>query len=87
VLNEACRWRDALQLTADQRYPETADIYIEIGSHPLAADTHLLAARQASEQGRQADAAHHAAAVFAFAEQTGSVLYQREAEQLIAASA
>ena len=57
LLPEACRWRDALLLTADQRYADAAQLYDEIGSHPLAADAHLLAARQASEQGRVAEAA------------------------------
>jgi hypothetical protein len=31
--------------------------------------------------------AHHAAAVFTFAQQAGAVLYQRQGKQLIAASA
>jgi class 3 adenylate cyclase len=87
LLPEACSWRDALLLTADQSYAEAATLYTEAGSHPLAADAHLLAAHQASRQGRHADAARHAQAVLTFAEHTGAVLYQRQAEQLIAASA
>ena len=46
----------------------------------------VLAARQASQQGRQGDAAHHAAAVVAFAVQTGAVLYERQAAQFTTAA-
>jgi class 3 adenylate cyclase len=87
LLPEACRWRDALLLTAEERYADAALRYAEIGSHPLAADAYLLAAHQASEQGRQVDAASHAATVLAFAERTGATLYQQHAEAFIAASA
>ena len=79
LLPEACRWRDALLLTADQHYADAALLYTEIGSQPLAADAHLLAADQATEEGRLADAAQHARAVLTFAEQTGATLYQRQA--------
>ena len=82
-----CRWRDALLLTADQHYAQAADVYTQIGSHPLAADAHLLAAHQALQQGRPAEAAQHAEAVTAFAQQTGATLYWAQAEPLIAASA
>ena len=87
LLPDICRWRDALLHTADQHYAEAADVYTQIGSHPLAADAHLLAAQKASTEGRTSDAARHAAFVLAFGKQTGAVLYQHEAEQLIAASA
>ncbi len=86
-LPEICRWREALLLTADTRYAEAAALYTQIGSHPLAADAHLLAAHQASTEGRTTDATLHTQAVLAFAEQTGAVLYRRQAEQLAAASA
>lgn len=81
------RWREPLLLTADQSYDEAAEAYERLASQPLAADTHLLAVRQASEQGRPANAVVHAEAVLAFAGQTGAVVYQRQAETLIAASA
>jgi hypothetical protein len=87
LLNDACRWREALLLTADTNYPDAATLYEEIGSKPLAADVLLLAAHQAANEGRLADAAHHAQAVLAFADQTGAAFYQRRAETLIAASA
>jgi class 3 adenylate cyclase len=86
LLPAASPWRTALHLTADHHYPEAAALYTEIGSQPLAADTHLLAARQACEQGRPANAAVHAEAVLTFAAQTGAVDYQRKGETLIAAS-
>jgi class 3 adenylate cyclase len=81
VLPDACRWRDALLLTAEQRYADAATRYTEIGSEPLAADAHLLAAHQAADEGHTADAARHADAVLAFAGQTGAVLYQRQAAE------
>jgi class 3 adenylate cyclase len=87
LLPPTCRWRDALLLTVDTRYADAALLYRDLGSQPLAADAHLLAARQAANQRRDAEAAHHAKAVLTFAEQTGAVLYQRQAERLIAASA
>ena len=82
LLPEACRWRDALLLTADQDYARAAEVYTEIGSHPLAADADLLAAHKARTEGRMSDAARHAEAVLTFAAETGAALYQRQAEQL-----
>jgi class 3 adenylate cyclase len=86
-LPEACRWRDPLLLTSERRYADAANLYTEIGSHPLAADAHLLAAHQAAAVGRASDAARHAQAVQAFADNTGATLYRRQAEQYLAASA
>ena len=87
LLPAACRWRAALLLAADRRYAEAATMYENIGSHPLAADMHLLAAREAGEVGRGADAAHHAQAVLTFAAATGATLYQAQAEPFVRASA
>jgi class 3 adenylate cyclase len=86
-LPEAARWRDALVLLADERYAEAAALYEEIGSRPLTADAHLLAAEQLSSQGRSADAQRHARAVLEFAEHSGAMLYARNAEQFLRASA
>jgi class 3 adenylate cyclase len=87
LLPQASRWRDALLLIAEEQYADAADLYEEIGSRPLAADTHLLAAQNATAEGRSADAAYPAQAVLAFAEKTGATLYQRQAEQFLRASA
>jgi class 3 adenylate cyclase len=87
LLPDACRWREALLLTADQEYAEAAEVYEQLGSQPLAADAHLLAARQASEQGRVAEAALRAQAVLAFAEQTGATLYGQQAAHFLEATA
>jgi hypothetical protein len=87
LLPEACRWRDALLLIANGHYAEAADLYTEIGSHPLAADAHLLAAVHATAEGRTGGAARHVNAVLDFAEKTGAELYRRQVEQLNAASA
>jgi hypothetical protein len=37
LLADARRWRDPLLLTADQQYAEAAEVYKQLGSHPLAA--------------------------------------------------
>jgi class 3 adenylate cyclase len=87
LLTPASRWRAALLLIADQHYAEAAALYEEIGSQPLAADAHLLAANQATQNGRTANAQKHANAVLAFAEKTGSTLYQERAEGFLKASA
>ena len=87
LLPEASRWRNALMLIADERYSDAATLYMEIGSQPLAADANLLAARQAADQGRTADAHRHAEAVLDFAELTGASLYERRAEAFVKASA
>jgi class 3 adenylate cyclase len=87
LLPEASRWRDALMLIADERYADAATLYEEIGSQPLAADAHLLAARKAADQGRTAEAHRHGEAVLEFARQTGAALYQQRAEALVRASA
>ena len=87
LLPEDCRWRDALILTADVRYGDAALLYAEIGSRPLAADAHLLAANKAANESRPSEAAQHAQAVLAFAEQTGATLYERQAERFLKATA
>jgi hypothetical protein len=86
-LPEASRWRDALLAIADHRYADAATLYKQIGSQPLAADAHLLAARHAADEGRTADAHQHAKALLAFAEQTAASLYHHRAEAFINASA
>jgi class 3 adenylate cyclase len=83
LLPEACRWRDALLAVADERYARAAELYEEIGSRPLAAEAHLLAARRAAEDGRSTEAQHHAEAVMAFATQTGASLYRQRAEEVV----
>jgi hypothetical protein len=87
LLPEACRWRDALLLTAEGRYADAALLYTEIGSRPLAADAHLLAADKAANENRLPEAARHAQAVLAFAEQTGATLYERQAARFLRATA
>ena len=81
------RWRDALLAVADERYADAAVRYEKIGSQPLAADAHLLAARQAADEGRTADAHRHAEEVLAFAERTGASLYRQRAAAFVRASA
>jgi hypothetical protein len=85
-LSEASRWRDAILLVADGSYAEAAAAYERIGSQPLAADVHLLAAGRARDDGRMADADRHRRAVLAFAARTGASLYERFAAQLTKAT-
>ena len=87
LLPESARWRQALLAIADSRYADAATLYEQIGSQPLAADAHLLAARQAASEGRTADAHRHAEAILAFAKTTGATFYQSHAEALVKASA
>ena len=87
LLPRASRWRDPLLAVADKRYADAATLYEQVGSQPLAADAHLLAASQATDEGRTADAHRHAEAVLAFAERTGASLYERRAEAFVKASA
>ena len=87
LLPDACRWREPLLLTAGEEYVESAEVYGRLGSHPLAADTHLLAAEHATAEGRNGDAARHVNTVLTFAEKTGAMLYRRQVEQLNAANA
>jgi tetratricopeptide (TPR) repeat protein len=86
LLSEASRWRDAILLVADGSYAEAAAAYERIGSQPLAADVHLLAAGRARDDGRMADADRHRRAVLAFAARTGASLYERFAAQLTKAT-
>jgi class 3 adenylate cyclase/tetratricopeptide (TPR) repeat protein len=81
LLPEASRWRAPILLVARHRYAEAAGTYELIGSRPLAADAHLLAADQACREGRESDAVRHAQAVREFAERTGASLYARWADQ------
>jgi hypothetical protein len=87
LLPEACRWRDALLLTADEHYTDAATLYEDIGSHPLAADARLLAARQAAQEGRDGDAQNHAEAVMTFADKAGATMYHQRAQGFLKASA
>ena len=50
-------------------------------ANPVAADAHLLAARQAAQEGRIADTHRHAeAAALSFAAETGATFYEEGAE-------
>jgi hypothetical protein len=68
LLPAASRFRDALLMVAEGRYGEAADLYERIGSLPLSAEAHVLAARIG-------DPGSHVDAVRAFTEATGSRLY------------
>ena len=68
LLPRISRFRDALAMMADGRYAEAADLYQRLGSLPLAAEAHMLAATGD-------DAGPHLEALRAFAAATGSRLY------------
>ncbi len=86
LLPNASRWRGAILQVADQSYADAAAAYERIGSQPLAADVHLLAAARARDEGRTADADHHRRAVLAFAQRTGASRYERFAAELMEAT-
>ena len=67
---------------ATEHYGGAATLYEQIGSQPLAADAHLLAAQQATDEGRTADAHQHAEVVLGFAKRTGASLYERRARSV-----
>jgi hypothetical protein len=79
----ASRWREGLMATADGRYADAAVVYEQIGSRPIAADAHLLAARQSLLDRRHADAVLHAHAVISFAEHAGATLYRERASAIV----
>ena len=87
LLPQACRWREPLLAIATEHYGGAATLYEQIGSQPLAADAHLLAAQQATDEGRTADAHQHAEVVLGFAKRTGASLYERRAGAFVKATA
>jgi class 3 adenylate cyclase len=86
-LPQGSHWREALFLLAEGRYADAATRYEQIGSEPLAADAHLLAADQAHHKRQRLEVPVHAEAVIDFAERTGALAYQHRAEALLKASA
>jgi hypothetical protein len=60
LLPDTSRWKPALSEIAEHRYEDAARLHQEIGGQPLAAQAHLLAARQGAQDGRHAAANHHA---------------------------
>jgi class 3 adenylate cyclase/tetratricopeptide (TPR) repeat protein len=87
LLPDASRWKPALIAIAQHRYEDAARVYQEIGSQPLAAQGHLLAARRAAQDGRHAAAKREAEQALAFYQQVGATLYANEAGGLMRAGA
>ena len=82
-LPETNRWRDALRAVADERYAAAAALYEHIGSQPLAADAHLLAARQAAQEGRHRRHPSSRRSRPKLRRDTGATLYEERAGRTI----
>ena len=78
MLDEAIRWRAPILALADGRYAEAANLFGELAAGPLAAEAHLLSARQAWADGQEVDARRHEHAVRVFADRVGSAHLLRE---------
>jgi class 3 adenylate cyclase len=77
------RWTRAIAATLDGRHAEAADRYREIGSRPLEAAAHLLAAEDAAADRRFAEAAAQARAALAFYEHVDARFLIGRAERLL----
>ena len=82
MLDEAIRWRAPILALADGRYAEAANLFGELAAGPLAAEAHLLSARQAWADGQEVDARRHEHAVRVFADRVGSAHLLRELDAL-----
>jgi tetratricopeptide (TPR) repeat protein len=87
LLPAISRWKPALLATSDCRFAEAAIAFKELGSAPLEAASHLRAAEQAVEQGRSAQANHHARLALEFYTAVDATLHVTHAESLLAVSA
>jgi predicted ATPase len=81
------RWRAAITATAERRHADSVELYHQIGSRPLQAHAHLLAAQTAATEKRHADAAHHAQQALDFYQEVGATLNSEQAITLLRASA
>ena len=82
-LPETSAWRRALMAATEGRLADAADIYERMGSHPLAARMHLLAADRAHDQGRTRESRRHAERALAFYGAVGASLYADRAAALM----
>ena len=82
LLPDGSRWRIALTAIAEGRFANAADLYREMGSKPLQAMAHLLAAEHGN---RKADI-DHAQTALQFYRSVGATLYANRAAKLGRAS-
>ena len=83
LIPDASRWKPALVAVADHRAADAAEIYHDIGSRPLEAAAHVLAAVTATAQHRHAESAHHAKQALDFYQTVGAVTYAERMRMLV----
>jgi len=83
LLPDASRWKHALQAVARGRDADAAQLYAGIGSRPLEAAAHLLAARRAEGGNRSV----HAQQALDIYRELGATLYVDRAAEFLRASA
>lgn len=79
----ASRWGQVLTAIGDHRYVDAAYLYLEIGSQPLEAAAHLLAAHDLLQLGHSVEATHHARLALTFYEHVGATLHVNAATRLL----
>ncbi len=82
LLPDASRWKQAVRAIVEARYADAATLYGRIGSLPLEADAHLLAAAEHRRSGRIGHATAHAQQALAFYRQVDAALGIAEAQEL-----
>jgi hypothetical protein len=87
VIPNGSAWSPAIIATIDVRHADAAKLYRRIGSKPLEAAAHLLAAEGLSQEGRSAQAAHHARQAHSFYEGVGAGQRLRQAALYFQATA
>jgi hypothetical protein len=76
------RWKPALLAIGAARHAEAATMFEEMGSRPLAARAHTLAAETAVREGAAGDAERHISAALEFYESVGAIRYAEQAASL-----
>jgi hypothetical protein len=85
-LPEENRWKPALVSVGAGRHAEAAGMFEEMGSQPLAARAHMLAAEAAIQDGAASEADRHAVAAFVFYDRVGATRSAEQASSLRDAS-
>jgi class 3 adenylate cyclase/tetratricopeptide (TPR) repeat protein len=80
------RWKAVLLAVGAGRHAEAAAMFEEMGSHPLAARAHMLAAEAAVRDGAARDGERHASAALEFFQRVGATRYAEQAASLLGAT-
>jgi predicted ATPase/class 3 adenylate cyclase len=87
LLAPESRWRGAIVATGEGRHADGVEHYRRLGSRPLEAHAHLLAAQAAACAGRQRDARDHAEHALVLHGQLGATAYAAAASAILRESA